>query len=197
MSLYLRAAVPENPFSAQSLRLAKAIHNDRPLGIEECTMVRDFRWNRPSAATFTLASDHWVRIDSNELVVGYQGAQKSVAILSGAGWVFLSTRHTPVEVTRPVETRRHFIEYFVWIPPRSSQPAWTLAWLPYEIVGLDISAVMHGGVAVASATQPSTDPAFAERIHIRVNSEGEAEWTTDEKPASRGGAIPMRGGPAQ
>jgi hypothetical protein len=97
--LFLRAAVPENPFSAQSLTLARAIHQDHPLGIEECTMVRDFRWNRPSDATFMLASDHWVLIDSNELVVGYQGAQKSVGILSAAGWVFLSTRHTQVEVS--------------------------------------------------------------------------------------------------
>ena len=195
--LYLRAAVQENPFSAQALTLARAIHNDHPLGIEECNLARDFGWNRPSARKFTLAGDHWVSIDSGDLVVGYQGEQKSVPVLSGAGWLFLATRHTQVDVTRPVETRRHFIEYLTWIPPRSSQPVWTLVWLAYEVVGLDVSAVMRGGVAVTTATQPSTDPSLAERIHIRVNSEGEAEWTTDEKPAPRGGTIPLSKGAAQ
>jgi hypothetical protein len=189
--LYLRAAVPENPFAAQSLTLAKAIHQDHPLAIEECTIARNFRWNRPSDAKFTLATDHWVRIDADALVVGYQGTQKSVPILSGAGWVFLPTRHTQVDATRPVEIRRHFIEYFVWLPPRASRPEWELVWLPYEIVGLDMSAVMRGGVAVTTAAQPSTDRALAERIHIRVNSEGEAEWSTDERPSPRGGIIAL------
>jgi len=189
--LYLRAAVPENPFSEQSVRLARAIHHDHPLGIEECTRARDFRWNRPSDAKFTLGADHWVSIDSNGLTVGFQGAQKSVTVLSGAGWVFLSTRYTQVDVVRPVETRRHFIEYFAWLPPRSSQPRWTLVWLPYEIVGLDVSAIMRGGIDVATAAQPSTDPALADRIRIRVNSEGEAEWTTDEQPSPRGGIIAL------
>jgi hypothetical protein len=189
--LYLRAAVPENPFAPQSLTLARVIHHDHPLGIEECVRARDFRWNHPSEAKFTLGSEHWVRIDSNELVVGYQGAQKSVGVLSGAGWVFLSTRYTPVDVTKPVEQRRHFIEYFVWLPPRSSQPQWTLLWLPYEIVGLDVSAVMMGGVSVMTAAQPSTDPALVERIRIRVNSEGEAQWSTDESPSPRGGIITL------
>jgi hypothetical protein len=43
--------------------------------IEECNRARDLGWNRPSDAMFTLGGDHWVRIDSNELVVGYQGEQ--------------------------------------------------------------------------------------------------------------------------
>ena len=192
--LYLRASVPTNPFSSQSLVLARAIHQDHPLGHSECIAASLNSWNEPPAAMFSLASDHWVRIDSAGFVVGYDGAQKPVATtLGGVGWVFLPTRLTQVDVTQPVNARRQFIEFLIWIPQRAAgKPAWMLLWSPYEIVGVEALPAIRGGVVVTDADQPSTAPAIADTIRVHVSAEGEAEWVVDG-PTRRSGAIPYQG----
>ncbi|MCM3881714.1 MAG: hypothetical protein ND807_16520 [Vicinamibacterales bacterium] len=189
--LYLRAAVPPNPFLSQSLALAKAIHNDHPVGRDLCVAASQDRWNEPSAATFSIAPDHWVRIDSAGFVVGYGGNQKPVATtLGGAGWVFLPTKLTELDVASPAKARRHFIEFLVWMPQRvANKPAWMLLWFPYEIVGVEAIPSIRGGIEVATADQPSTEPAVADAIHIRGSADGGAEWVVDG-PTPRNGPIP-------
>jgi hypothetical protein len=135
-------------------------------------------WNDPVPASFALAPDHWVRIDRSGLTVGYKGAQKTATTaLGGPGWVYLPIRHSYADVTRPIETRRHFIEFFMWIPSReATQPTWRMFWSVVEVVGVDTFQVAFGPpVITASGPAPSTTMAVGDIARIRVNADGEAE----------------------
>jgi len=148
--LNLRAAKATNPLMAQSLALA----------------------------TFTLGVDHWVRIDRTGLTVGYKGAERTTGSnWGGPGWVFLPTRHTQLDVTRPIETRRHFIEFFIWIPQEiAGTPAWILTWWVYEVVGVEATPVQgDGGIVAVGGQEPPTSFRVEDVARIVVNADGEAE----------------------
>lgn len=191
--LYLGAATPTSPLLTQSLALAQVIHRDHPAIRDLCSGANIGGWRDPPASSFTLGPDHWVRIDQDGFVVGYKGAQKNAAMtIGGPGVVFLPTRHTQVDVYRPVTVRRHFIEFFTWIPPFLDQP-WSLVWSVYEVAGAEAIAVRgEGGVLVTSvlttiaAAQPPASFAVEDVARIRVNTDGEAEWVVSgANPRSR------------
>jgi hypothetical protein len=189
--LYLKAATSPNPLLTQSLALARAIHRDEPLVRDLCTAASVGSWRDPPATSFTLGPDHWVRIDHEGFVVGYKGTQKrALMTMGGLGFVYLPVRHTQLEVSRPVATRRHFIEFFTWIP-FPGQP-WTLVWSLYEVVGADTLAVSSQGgfittvLTTVAGAQPPESFAVEDVARIRVNADGEAEWGVS-------GANPLSG----
>lgn len=189
--LYIRAGIQENPLMAQSLALAHTIHHDVPLLLEECVAASRRPWIDPPPASFALAKDHWVRIDSEGFVVGYNGIQKTAAMpLGGVGWMYLPTRHTQLDVSRPVSTRRHFIEFFIWMPPGAGQAAWALVWVPFEIVGAETRPVPARGILATAVDRPPSSFAVDEVLGFRVNADGEAEWAV-RGPNPRGGVIPF------
>jgi hypothetical protein len=129
-----------------------------------------------------------VRIDRETFVVAYNDAQKTSAVLSGAGWVFLLVRHTALDVSRPAAMRRHFIEYFFWLPnPDPDQVEWGLRWAVFEIVGTEaVMAPTDGRLADVSARQPPAATPVEHLAHLRVNADGQAEWVV-------AGSIPRSG----
>jgi hypothetical protein len=193
--LYLRAATPTNPLQAQSLALAQMIHRDVPVMRDLCAAVVVGPSRNPPAASFTLGPDHWMRIDREGFVVRYRGAQKTAALtIGGPGGAFLPARHTPLDVSRPVPIRRHFIEFFVWMPQTvSDQRSWSLWWAAKEIVGTETLDVPGAGILVTlTATQPPLSVTVEDIARIRVNAEGEAEWAVSG-PNPHGGVIPYTG----
>lgn len=176
--LYLKAARADTPLTSQSAALADAIIPDNPVLRNLCTEASVASWSEPMPASFTLAPEHWVRIDRSGLTVGYQGAQKTATMtLGGPGWVNLPIRHSYADVTRPTETRRHFVEFFVWIPFRElERPTWRLFWFIYEVVGVEAFQVTLGpSLLIASDQQPSATVSIDNIARIRVNANGEAE----------------------
>jgi hypothetical protein len=175
--LYLKASTPVNPLQNQSLALAQAIHSREPL-MRNCYAASVGTWREPHAASYTLGANHWVRIDRTGFVVGYQGTQHVAAMPMGcAEMVFLPSRHTQVDVAHPVATRRHFIEFFMWIPDDSSAPArWTLWWSAYEVTGADVRHVGNdGALATAAGARPPATFPVDDAARIGVNTEGEME----------------------
>lgn len=176
--LYLKAARADTPFTSQSLALADAINPDNLVLRNLCAEASGERWNGPVPASFTLATDHWVRVDRLGVTVGYQGAQKTASrALGGPGWVNLPIRYSYADVTRPTETRRHFVEFFMWVPARElGQPSWRLLWFIYEVVGVEAFEVaLAPSVIIESDQQPSATVAIDTIARIRVNANGEAE----------------------
>jgi hypothetical protein len=191
--LFLKAATSTNPLLTQSLALAQAIHRDQPAMRDLCTLA-GVGWKDPPAASFTLGPDHWVRIDHEGFVVGYNGVQKrAVMTMGGVGFVYLPIRHTWLDVSRPVAARRHFIEFFTWIP-FPGQP-WSLVWSVYEVVGSHTNAVEGQGgfittvVATVAAPQPPAPFAVEDVARIRVTADGEVEWLVSG-PNALSGVIP-------
>ena len=176
--LYLKAAKANTPLTTPSLALADAFFPDVPMLRNMCADASLVDWNDPSPASFTLAPDHWVRIDRSGLTVGYKGAQKTATTaLGGPGLVYLPIRYTYADVSRPTETRRHFIEFFMWVPFRESiQPTWRLLWSVYEVVGVEAFQVAFGpALTTSSGPSPSAIPAIDNVARIRVNAAGEVE----------------------
>ena len=99
--------------------------------------------------------------------------------------MFVSIRHTQLDVSRPAPLRRHFVEFLTWSPAtRADQPSWMLLWSVWEIV--DADAMWALTQHVLTAAQPTTPKDFATLARIDVNTDGDAEWVV-------GGADPRRG----
>jgi hypothetical protein len=190
--LYLRAATSKNPLLSQSLVLAQLIHRDLPPVRDLCAAASSYAWQDPPARSFTLGQDHWARLGREGFVVGYKGAQETAAItMGGPGWAYVLIRHTPLDVSRPVAMRRHFIEFFFWLPHTDSDPLeWDLRWMVFEVVGTDPLAVPAGSIlANIVAAQPPASAPVDDLVRIRVNADGEAEWARSG-PNPRSGVIP-------
>jgi hypothetical protein len=101
-----------------------------------------------------------------------------------------------VDVSRPVDARRHFIQFFVWSPYRPYDPsAWTLHWVLNEVVGPDLIPVDTGnqGLVTITAPEPPTSFDVDGAAGVRVAANGEAEWVIRSGPNPRSGVIPYRG----
>ena len=176
--LFLAAARPSNVLMTQALALAAGIHHDIPLMTDSCLAASVESWRSPPSTTFALGADHWVRVDDMGLTVGYNGTQKRPTFdWGGPGYWFLPTRYTPLDVSAPITTTRHFIEFFVWTPDRASDPpVWTLRWFVYEVVGLDLVPLpSERTLATIAAVAPPASPDDRQRAGLRINADGEAE----------------------
>jgi hypothetical protein len=110
--------------------------------------------------------------------------------IGAPGWIYFPMRHTRFE--RSGGAVRHFVEFFAWVP-RSSTPfvptgdvPWTLLWMPFEVVGSDVFMIGTGNpLATSDADEPPPVPVH-NIARLRMNAEGEIEWTI-------AGASPQRG----
>jgi len=178
--LFLAAARPSNVLMSQSLALAASIHHEIPLVTQFCSAASVEGWRSPPFTSFTLGADHWVRLDDTGLAVGYNGTQNRPPIdWGGPGYRFLPIRYTPLAVSAPIATTRHFIEFFVWTPDRASDPpVWTLQWWIFEVIGSEFVRV-PGVRRLATMMAVSPPTASDDRVlaRLQVNADGEAEET--------------------
>ncbi len=188
---YVRAATPENPLRGQALALARAIQQDIPVLWDRCSAASGAIWGLPNPVSFALGPDHAVRIDGAGFVVSYRGTQKATGVqMGGPGWRFLPVRYTPLDVSHPAPVRRHFIEFFVWVPGMSSDQAWMLFWSVVEVIGADARPVLDQ--RILTADQPATSSSAGQSASLAVNAAGDVEWTI-QAPSPRRGLIPFSG----
>jgi hypothetical protein len=193
--LYLNAAKPANPLMSQSLDLARSLQEHfGGAAAAFCDAASTFRSDPAPPRTFTLAQDHWVTIDENGATVGYMGIEKRTYMGGGAGLVALPIRHTPVDVSRPVSARRHFIQSLLWMPSRATDPpTWTLGWMLAEIVGLDFVPITgERELATVTAPRPPATIDVDSLARISVNANGEAEWIVSGGANPRRAVVPFR-----
>ncbi len=88
----------------------------------------------PKPTTFVLGPDYSVDVTPYEFVVHYRGADKTEGIGTIPGSLSLPVRYMPVDVTRPVATRRHFVQQFMWWQEPRDASTWMLGWILGEIV---------------------------------------------------------------
>ena len=86
---------------------------------------------------------------------------------------------TPLAVTRPVDVRRDIFQMFHWIPDTATKPSsWTLRWWLAEVVGnLWMGLAGEENLLVAKGSTPPASPDLAGLVQLRVNANGEAEFT--------------------
>src|SRR5262245_19945433 len=175
--------------------LALAIQDqDGPAFAALCNAAAAFRSEPQPPTTFTLAPDHRITIDENGATVWYGGEERHVRMSGSDGLIALPIRHTPLDVTRPVPTRRHFIQFFLWVPSAATDPpTWTLGWILYEVVGLDFVPITgERELTTITAARPPATIDVASLARVYVNANGEAEWIISGGPNPRSGVAARR-----
>jgi hypothetical protein len=193
-ALYQSAAKPDNPLMAQSRAAAEFIQTSLGLvGVHACSSAPADRWSDPPATSITLGPGYSITIDDTGATVSYQGAEYHTALrLGGPGFIHLPIRYTPVDVSHPAGTRRHFIQFLFWTPARPFDPSeWILRWRLSEVVGPDLIPVtLDTSLVTIVASQPPMAFAVDSAVEVRVNANGEAEWVVRGGPNPGSGVIP-------
>jgi hypothetical protein len=188
-SLFAAAAKPSNPFMESSSAVA-ATMQEMGMGTSLCARPPTIG---PKPTSFVLGQDYRVDVTLSGFLVHYHGTDTTEPIRPLPGSRSLPVRYTPLDVTRPVATRRHFLEQFMWWRDPRDSSAWMLGWVLGEIVD-GTYVLIHGEKNVASTTAltPPAPVDLESLARVRVNAQGEAEWQVLGGPNPRSEVIPSR-----
>jgi hypothetical protein len=188
--LFLRSASRAHPFAEQSAALAAAIQLQLQDGASHC--VAEEHWgNRPSQA-FDLGAGHRIVFADTNITVTYADQDQRTPIGIPRGAVLVPIQYTPLTVTRPTSTRRHFFQWFQWMPDKTVNPSrWTLDWALIEVVGGNwIWLKGEKSLATVSGQTPPESYDFGKRLQLAVNASGDAQFTVTGDDAPRTEVIP-------
>jgi hypothetical protein len=196
-ALYVRASLDSaSPIGPQAMALMRSFH--RSLSAEQfqtCVRMANTGFDHGfQPATFTLEQGHWITIDLEGATISYEGKEKRTALgLARNGVRFLPVEHSELTAGPALSTRRHFIEFFIWLPsqPNLTGQTWTLMWRVFEVVRNDLVGVTSAPLLTVSAAQPPTDSSIDvhEMARVRVNEQGHVEWAVLKGPNQRSEVI--------
>jgi hypothetical protein len=191
--LFAQSAAQAHPFSEQSAAIA-AIMREQLGGLASMLCVPG-KWQSAPAQSFVLGPDHRVVFEDTSIRVIHGDQEYRAGFLVMPSTVGLPFQYTTLDVTRPVVARRHFFQWFGWVPDKSPDPAsWTLGWILNEVVG-DRWITITGEkslVVVSGRTPPASYP-LGDVVRLRVNASGEAEFTIAGGTVRRTEVIEWRG----
>jgi hypothetical protein len=166
------------------------------LGVGATLMcVADERWQGGPPLTFLLGPGHRVVFADTSITVTHGDREQRVLQLLPPGATFLPIQHTPLAVTRPLSARREFFQFFHWTPDTTvNPPSWTLGWWLSEVAGdLWIGIAGEENLLVVKGATPPALPDLARFVQLRVNANGEAEFTILGGPSPRTEVVPWQG----
>lgn len=186
-----RQAAAHGPFTQTAAELGRMLHEDSPVPEEMCSAAPA---HELPDASFTLGPNHSVHYTSNSIVVRYQGDERRIMTGNLPGVVPLPVRYTPLDVTRPVRERRHFIQSFFWMPDRAEAPtSWALTWGISEIVGVEfVHGTFEKDVITVAGSQPPTGTDLGKVLRVHVSTNGEAAWVVVSGSNPRSGILSRR-----
>jgi len=189
-SLFAAAAKPSNPFMEQASAVSAVMQQQMGAGGTLCGRLPAIG---PKPMSFVLGPGYSVEVTPSEFVVHYRDTDKSERIGTIPGSVSLPVRYTPLDVTRPVATRRHFFEQFMWWQDPRGGSTWMLGWILGEVVdGSYVPILGERDVASSTAIRPPMTVNLKGVAGVHLNAQGEAEWQVLGGPNPRSGVIPLR-----
>ena len=193
-ALYLRASSSDNSrvFSESAFILGRSLGETLTEDeFRRCVlMVSTGLGHQFQPVTFTLEQGHWITLEFGTAAITYQWKEtKHELDLAITGVIFLPPKHTELPASGAPPGRRHFIEFFSWIPGQQAR-TWTLLWRVFEVVRDRLDQVTQADLGSISAERPPTGPTFdpSRMARLRVNDEGRAMWEVIEGP-DRGSDI--------
>jgi hypothetical protein len=192
--LFLQSAAQVHPFSEQSAAMA-AVMREQLHGLASLLCNPGDRWQGASPQSFVLGPDHRVVFADTSISVIYGDQKQRVGFMVPAAAIPLPFQHTPLDVTRPVVARRHFFQWYAWMPDRSPNPAsWTLGFTLSEVVADRwIPITGEKSLVVVNGPTPPASYRLADLVRLRVNDSGEAEFTISGGNVTRTEVIEWRG----
>jgi hypothetical protein len=191
--LFLDAAKPANPLMQQSSQLSNILLEEfGPAASQFC--AGGVTWPDRPPTTFTLGPNHSVVIAETSITVAYNGTETRTRTGGLPGMVPRPIRYTPLDVIRPVAARRHFIQFFIWLPDAPGRPSsWSLGWSLSEVVGGQYVPITgERSLVTVMGAQPPVTVDEAGLALVRVNANGEAEWVIAGSTNPRSGIVPWK-----
>jgi hypothetical protein len=190
--LFVSSATRVNPFSEQSAAIAALMQLDMGGGASFC--VAD-SWQGGPPQSFVLGPGHRVVFAETSITVTHGDQEQRTVHIVPPGAVLLPIRHTPLVVTRPIGARRDFFQWFHWTPDRKVNPSsWTLAWTLCEVAGDGwVGFAGETNLLVVNGPTPPASFDVSNLVRLRVNANGEAEFTIASGASPRTEVITWQG----
>lgn len=192
-SLFLRSASRDHPFTTQSATLAAFFREQYGDGAALiCPGNETFRGGPPQ--TISLGSERQITFTDTS-VCFVHGSQETRTLWK---WppeaIILPILYTPLDVRKPVSTKRHFLQIFEWIPDESRNPSsWTLTWGLLEVVGDQwLMPVWEKDVAIVNGSASPETRDVGSFVQLRANASGEAEFSILSGSRARVEVIPWK-----
>ena len=192
--LFLRASRGPDPFSKQAGALAESMQEQFQGAASELCAAEE-SWQGGPPPSFVLGPDHRISFADLRVLVTRGDDEQRTSIRLPAGAVFMPIQHTALAVTRPTEARRHFFEWFAWVPDPIAHPSsWTLTWTLSEVVDEGwIATTGEKNLAVVSGAAPPSSYDVGRLVRLQVNDRGEAAFTITGGTSPRTEVIPWSG----
>jgi len=190
--LFLRSAAQAHPFTEQSAAIAASMQEQLGGGAS-LLCVAEERWRGGPPQAFVLGPDHRVVFADTTVRVIHGEQEQQSTILHSPVNLFLPIQYSPLAVTRPAAARRHFFQWFQWMPDAPTNPsAWTLGWFLMEVVGHQWVVIAgEKSLAVVNGASPPSSYDLSTVVRLRVNAKGEAEFTITGGASPRTEVIPV------
>jgi hypothetical protein len=183
--LFLRAAGRPNSFAAQSAALAAVVRDQLGDGAS-FFCIADETWQGGPPLTFSLGPEHQVVFTDRSVRVIYKDKEQSTNLLPSPDVVYLPVTCTPLTVTQPVAAKRHFLQSFMWVRDPAARPvSWKLYWALSEVVDDQWILNANEVLSVVNGDTPPASHDVSNLARIRVNANGEAEFTITGGSAPR------------
>jgi hypothetical protein len=193
-ALYERAASNfDQPFGkAASAPFAAAMSRGQEFS-EECQTLAVVGLNNGfEPVTFHLGPGHSIEWTLAAATVTYDGrTNRTPTILKQPGARFLPLKYTELSTGPTRSLERHFIEAFFWTPTQTLN-GWDLQWHAFEVIRDEIIRIDTSEplLTVEGDAPPARDTFdVREYAAVRVNDDGNAEWTVLKGPHAGSGRI--------
>lgn len=186
--LFLRSAAYAHPFAEQSAAIAANMQQQLGDGASMLCVANE-RWQGGPPLSFDFGPGHRIVFADTSVTVTHGEQEQRGLIFVTPGAVI---QYTPIDVKRPAASRRHFFQWFQWMPASAS--SWTLGWALSEVVGEQWIA-FKGEKSLVVVDGPARPESFdfSSLVRLGVNKNGEAELTMLGGATSRTEVIAPQG----
>jgi hypothetical protein len=194
-ALYLRSGSGAHPFAEQSAALAGYLRDQYGEGAALiCPANETFRGGPPQV--ISLGPEHQITFTDTSVVLVHGEEETRTLWKWPPEAIILPIQYTPISVTKPLATTRHFLHLFQWMPDDSRNPAsWTLSWGLLEVVGDQwLNQAWEKDVVVVNGAARPDGRDVATFVRVRTNGAGEAELSILSGSHARTEVIPWKAG---
>jgi hypothetical protein len=189
--LFARSALRDHPFADQSAALAR---NMRDLLGDSASMfcVANETWRGGPPQSIDFGPGHHIRFTDTSVVVTHAEQETRTIWTLPAEALVLPIHYTPLNVSHPVSGRRHFLQFFQWMPDERANPSsWTLTWALSEVVEDQwLTITYDASIAVLNGARRPNLTDVHNLVRLGVNANGEAQFTVTGGTRPRTELIP-------
>jgi len=191
--LFARSALREHPFAEQSAAIARNMRDQLGDGASMLCVANE-TWRGGPLQSIDLGPGHQITFTDTSVVVTHAEQETRTLWKLPPEAIVLPIQYTPLNVSRPVSLRRHFLQFFQWMPDESANPSsWTLTWALSEVVGDQwLMITYEASLAVVNGPGRPDARDMSNFVRLRVNANGEAEFSITGGTRPRTELIPWK-----